>query len=137
MSTVFHYHVMELMSIEARGRLTSSINLRGDDRFFNFEGKPSNSQVSSFYKPLLRWLDRFLALNVSTTFVEFNLSDQSHLSPPVFLTILKRLESLKAQGGDVRVRWLYPETAKDIERLGRRYAEVSDIPFEQVSYKRR
>ncbi|MBC7124936.1 MAG: DUF1987 family protein, partial [Bacteroidales bacterium] len=35
---------------------------------------------------------------------------------------------------DVLVRWYYPEDDEDMQEAGEEYADIVDVPFEQIGY---
>jgi hypothetical protein len=37
-------------------------------------------------------------------------------------------------GKDVLVRWHFPDDDEDMEEAGEEYADIVEVPFEQVSY---
>ena len=55
-------------------------------------------------------------------------------SSKLLLDILMILEEMKDNGHDVLIKWHYPEEDEDMEEAGEEYADIVEVPFEQVSY---
>ena len=47
---------------------------------------------------------------------------------------MMKLESLHESGKEVLVKWFYPNDDEDMKEAGAEYADIVDIPFEQVGY---
>ena len=56
-------------------------------------------------------------------------------SSKLLLDVLMKLEEIHSDGHEVLVRWCYPEDDEDMRDAGEEYADIVDIPFEQVSYE--
>ena len=50
------------------------------------------------------------------------------------LDILSIFEEVKNGGGDVKIDWYFLEDDEDMEEAGEEYADIVEVPFEQVSY---
>ena len=46
-----------------------------------------------------------------------------------------KLEELHENGNDVLIKWYYPDDDEDMQEAGEEYAEIVDVPFEQISYE--
>ena len=51
----------------------------------------------------------------------------------MLLDVLMKLEELHQNGKDVLVKWHYPEDDEDMKEAGEEYADIVDIPFEQIA----
>jgi hypothetical protein len=45
-----------------------------------------------------------------------------------------KLEDLHNAGHEVLVKWHYPEDDEDMQEAGNEYADIVEIPFEQIGY---
>ena len=45
-----------------------------------------------------------------------------------------KLEEMHEDGKEILVKWFYPEDDEDMQEAGEEYADIVDVPFEQVSY---
>ena len=74
--------------------------------------------------------DLFLDKTVFT----FKLVYFNTASSKLLLDILMKLEDMHENGKEVLIKWYFPEDDEDMEEAGEEYADIVDIPFEQVSY---
>jgi hypothetical protein len=51
----------------------------------------------------------------------------------MLLDILMKLEELFHAGKEVLIKWHYAEDDEDMKEAGEEYADIVDVPFEQVS----
>lgn len=115
---------------------TPSIML--DDQTGNFElaGRSMPEDVASFYSPVLEWIDKYSLKPNEKTIFNFKLTYFNTASSKLILDILVKLEELHDNGNDVLIRWYYPDIDEDMKEAGEEYAEMIEVPFEQISYKK-
>jgi len=122
----------------------NSINIKGSGAFptvildpekgiFEISGRSLPEDVASFYSPILSWLDQYVASPKQKTVFEFKLTYYNTASSKLLLNIMLKLEEIGKKGYDVLVKWHYPEDDEDLQEAGEEYADLVDIPFEQVS----
>lgn len=51
----------------------------------------------------------------------------------MILDIMMKFEEMYQDGKDVLIRWFYPEDDEDMQEAGEEYADMVDVPFEQVA----
>jgi len=98
-------------------------------------GRSLPEDVAAFYEPILDWLDEYAESPNAKTVFDFKLVYFNTASSKLLLDILLKLEDLADEGNDVLVRWHYPEDDEDMEEAGEEYADIVDVPFEQVAYQ--
>ena len=54
-------------------------------------------------------------------------------SSKMLLDILMKLEDMHKAGKESLVKWYYPEDDEDMKEAGEEYADIVDVPFEQIS----
>jgi len=113
---------------------TPSIILDKDNEIFEISGRSLPEDVNTFYEPILNWLDEYTESPNSKTVFAFKLVYFNTASSKLLLDILMKLEEMYENGNDVLIKWYYPEDDEDMEEAGEEYADIVDIPFEQVSY---
>ena len=113
---------------------TPSVVLDADNNIMEISGRSLPEDVAAFYDPILDWLDEYAEGPNSKTVFDFKLVYFNTASSKLILDILLKLEDLADEGNDVLVRWHYPEDDEDMEEAGEEYADIVDVPFEQVSY---
>ncbi|MFW6100856.1 MAG: DUF1987 domain-containing protein, partial [Bacteroidota bacterium] len=105
-----------------------------DNEIFEISGRSLPEDVSTFYEPILNWLDEYAEDPNGKTVFSFKLVYFNTASSKLLLDILMKLESLYENGNDVFIKWYYPEDDEDMQEAGEEYADIVDIPFEQISY---
>lgn len=124
---------MEVIKIKGTDD-TPSIVLDKDNEIFEISGRSLPEDVSTFYEPILNWLDEYAEDPNSQTIFSFKLVYFNTASSKLLLDILMKLEELHENGNEVLIKWYYPEDDEDMQEAGEEYAEIVDIPFEQISY---
>ncbi|MFP3860448.1 MAG: DUF1987 domain-containing protein [Bacteroidales bacterium] len=124
---------MEVIKIKGTDD-TPNVILDKDNEIFEISGRSLPEDVTTFYEPILNWLDEYAESPNSKTVFSFKLVYFNTASSKLLLDILMKLEELHENGNDVLIKWYYPEDDEDMEEAGEEYADIVDIPFEQVSY---
>ena len=113
---------------------TPKVILDKDTELLEISGRSLPEDVASFYEPVLTWLDEYAQNPNKKTIFNFKLIYFNTASSKLLLDILMKLEEIHEAGHDVLIRWHFPEDDEDMEEAGEEYADIVDVPFEQVSY---
>ena len=113
---------------------TPKIILDAGNDIMEISGRSLPEDVSSFYEPVLNWLNEYAENPKKKTVFNFNLTYFNTASSKLLLDILMKLEEMHEKGQDVLIRWHFPEDDEDMAEAGEEYAEIVDVPFEQVAY---
>ena len=113
---------------------TPRIILDAGNEILEISGRSLPEDVSSFYEPVLNWLNEYAEKPNKKTIFNFKLTYFNTASSKLLLDILMKLEEMHEKGQDVLIRWHYPEDDEDMAEAGEEYADIVDVPFEQVSY---
>ena len=113
---------------------TPKIMLDVENDIMEISGRSLPEDVSSFYEPVLNWLNEYAENPNKKTVFNFKLTYFNTASSKLLLDILMKLEEMHEKGNDVLIRWHYPEDDEDMAEAGEEYADIVDVPFEQVSY---
>ena len=124
---------MESINIEATDE-TPKVVLDAAGNVFELTGRSLPEDVTTFYSPLLEWLSGYAASPNPLTKMVIKLDYFNTASSKMILDILLKLEEMKESGHDVLVSWHYAEDDEDMQEAGEEYAEIVEVPFEQVSY---
>ena len=114
---------------------TPSVTLDAANDLFEISGRSLPEDVTAFYAPILAWLDEYAGRPNAKTVFTFKLVYFNTASSKLLLDVLMKLEEIHSDGHEVLVRWCYPEDDEDMRDAGEEYADIVDIPFEQVSYE--
>lgn len=113
---------------------TPNVILDAENDIFEISGRSLPEDVTAFYEPILNWLDEYSESANEKTVFSFKLVYFNTASSKLILDILMKLEEMYEDGKDVLVKWHYPEDDEDMEEAGEEYADIVDVPFEQVGY---
>jgi hypothetical protein len=113
---------------------TPKVILDKDNDVMEISGRSLPEDVASFYDPILNWLDEYAEGPNGKTVFNFKLVYFNTASSKLLLDILMKLEEIHEAGNDVLIKWHYPEDDEDMEEAGEEYADIVDVPFEQVPY---
>jgi hypothetical protein len=113
---------------------TPNVILDATENNMEISGRSLPEDVSSFYGPILNWLSEYSKNPNQKTIFNFRLVYFNTASSKLILDILMKLEELNKKGNNVVVRWYYPEDDEDMQEAGNEYADIVEVPFEQISY---
>lgn len=124
---------MEVIKIKGTDD-TPTIILDKENGIFEISGRSLPEDVTTFYEPVLNWLDEYQEEANDQTAFAFKLVYFNTASSKLILDILMKLEEMHENGKEVLIKWFFPEDDEDMEEAGEEYADIVDVPFEQVSY---
>ncbi len=113
---------------------TPKIMLDAENEIFEISGRSLPEDVSSFYEPVLNWLNEYAENPKNKTVFNFKLTYFNTASSKLLLDILMKLEEMHEKGQEILIRWHYPEDDEDMAEAGEEYSDIVDVPFEQVPY---
>jgi hypothetical protein len=113
---------------------TPGIVMDAQNEIFEISGRSLPEDVTSFYEPVLTWLNGYAESPNPKTIVNFKLTYFNTASSKVLLDILMKFEEIHIAGKEVLIRWYSPDDDEDMQEAGEEYADIVDIPFEQLSY---
>jgi hypothetical protein len=105
-----------------------------ENKIFQISGRSLPEDVTVFYDPLLLWLDEYAKKSKEPMVFDFKLTYFNTASSKLLLDILLKLEEMRSRGKKVLVRWYYPKDDEDMKDAGLEYADIVEIPFEQIPY---
>jgi hypothetical protein len=125
---------MRALNIQG-GKSTPSINYDQDENIFSIKGSSLPENVYAFYKPVIDWLDEFLASPVLEPAMRIILKIQYYNSGTIrFLAeILNLLGKLRDKGLKFSVDWHYEADDDIIREAGEELAEIAGIEFNMIS----
>jgi hypothetical protein len=113
---------------------TPTVILDSENDIFEISGRSLPEDVTAFYEPIIRWLEDYSSNPNPKTVFTFKLVYFNTASSKLLLDILMKLEQMHEEGKELLIRWYYPEDDEDMQEAGEEYADIVDVPFEQVSY---
>ena len=125
---------MDALIIEATDD-TPKVVLDPSNNNFEFSGKSLPEDVTTFYGPVMDWLDGYAESTNPKTVVIFNLVYFNTASSKLILDILFKLEEIFDDGNDISIEWHYQEEDEDMEEAGEEYGDLVEMPLELKSYE--
>lgn len=113
---------------------TPSVTLDVANEIFEVSGRSLPEDVASFYEPILEWLDGYSEEAIAKTVFNFKLVYFNTASSKMLLDILLKLEEMYESGKEVLIKWHFPDDDEDMEEAGEEYADIVEVPFEQIGY---
>jgi hypothetical protein len=113
---------------------TPNVILDRENAIFEISGRSLPEDVAAFYEPILDWLEEYSEDPLEKTVFNFKLEYFNTASSKLLLDVLLKLEDMYDDGKDILVRWHFPDDDEDMEEAGEEYADIVEVPFEQVSY---
>jgi hypothetical protein len=113
---------------------TPNVVLDAAENVLEISGRSLPEDVSSFYGPILNWLVDYTKTPNPKTVFNFKLVYFNTASSKLILDILMKLEDLHKKGNEVLIKWYFPEDDEDMQEAGNEYADIVEVPFEQISY---
>jgi hypothetical protein len=112
---------------------TPTVMLDAAKDIFEISGRSLPEDVAAFYNPLIDWMEKYNQAAKPKTIFNFKLVYFNTASSKMLLDILMKLEELHNAGKEVLVKWHYAEDDEDMKEAGEEYADIVDVPFEQIS----
>jgi len=99
-----------------------------------FSGKSLPEDVSSFYSPILEWIEGYIANPLNETEVIFKMDYFNTASSKIILDILIKLEDINLSGNQLLVKWHYKTDDIDMKEAGEEYSDIVDVVFDIIAY---
>jgi len=125
---------MELIKIEQTNK-SPEVHLDKGKEVFEIIGRSIPENTQEFYSPILDWLGEYANDTNPTTNFQFKLEYFNTSSSKCILDICRALESIKQNGKDVKITWIYEEYDEDMLEAGEDYEAMVDVPFDIVMVK--
>lgn len=124
---------MNSLIIEERDD-SPKVSFSNENGKLEISGKSLPEDVSTFYAPILEWLNIYAQKPQPLTEFTFKLTYFNTSSSKLILDILTVMEKMNNEGKQVLINWYYPEFDEDMRDAGIEYSEMVDIPFKHFNY---
>ena len=102
---------------------------------FQLSGWSLPEDVTSFYRPVIEWLDGFSEKPAERLTLEVKLEYFNTASSKIILDILMKLEEIHQVGASViQVNWHYDQRDDDMLEAGEEYKDLVEVPFELLEF---
>lgn len=114
---------------------TPTIVLNNESGEFTISGRSLPEDVTSFYKPVLDWLEEFSGNPKDGAKFIFKLEYFNTASSKILLDVFMKLEEISEESGkSFSIIWNYQESDSDMQEAGEEYADLVTVPFEFIAY---
>lgn len=113
---------------------TPTINFDYNAGQFIVSGRSLPEDVTSFYAPVMTWLEQFASAPKDGVKFDFKLEYFNTASSKILLDLFMKLEEISDDSGKkFTIAWYYQDSDPDMKEAGEEYAELVSVPFEFVS----
>lgn len=107
---------------------TPKVILSKEEGLFEISGRSLPEDATSFYAPILSWLEEYSKDENDSTIFKVNLEYFNTASSKLILDVFTQLEDLK----NIKVQWFFHDDDEDMEEAGEEFSEIIDIDFELI-----
>ncbi|HPD95290.1 MAG: DUF1987 domain-containing protein [Bacteroidales bacterium] len=100
--------------------------------FLQISGRSIPEDSSSFFQPVLNWLEDYLKNPEQLTRVNIQMEYVNSNSNRMLFSILKLLDESYSQGHNIVINWYYEEDDDTIKNLGKDLQALVKVPFKLV-----
>jgi hypothetical protein len=104
---------------------TPSVLLDSEEGKLEFSGRSLPEDSTSFYRPILRWIEQYVACPNGNTNIAIKLEYFNTATSKVLLAILSKFEN----ASNVTVHWFHYEEDEDMLESGKEFEELVKLPF--------
>lgn len=112
---------------------TPAIDFNPATKELKISGRSLPEDVTTFYAPVLSWLDELEETPSGAFKFIVNLEYFNTASSKLILDILMRLEDIHTGGSNtIEIIWNYDKRDTDMEEAAEEYSELVEVPFQIV-----
>ena len=114
---------------------TPKIKLDKENSIIEMSGRSLPENVKEFYNPVINWLEEYIKAPNDKTKIVLNFEYFNTASSKMIMDILEKVKKIQEQGKEIDVDWYYIEEDDDMLEAGEDYSEITDVPFNFISYE--
>lgn len=115
---------------------TPDIRFDKENNVFSMSGNSLPEDVIAFYDEVNQWLENYVVDPNPETNFHVKMTYYNSASSKAIASIMAIFEKINGSGKKVKVFWHFLEDDEDMLESGKELSEITDIPFEFVSYVR-
>jgi hypothetical protein len=109
------------------------INLDAENNYFAISGRSIPENANTIFLPVIEWLNNYFKAPNTQTTLNFKLEYLNSSSSKKVTEILLLLEKQYEKGCKIKVHWYYASNDKSMEKKGRGFLSIFNIPFEIIA----
>jgi hypothetical protein len=114
---------------------TPEVKLDKENGKLEFSGRSLPENAKEFYNPIMNWLESYTEAPNDKTKVVFNFEYFNTASSKMIMDIIEKLKAIQENGKELDVDWCYLEEDDDMLEAGEDYSDITEIPFNFISYE--
>lgn len=99
---------------------------------FSIKGMSYQEYAKEFYVPVIQWIDAYAKNPLPETVVNIQFKYFNTSSAKSILSLLQRLNTLRAQGKKVVINWYYEKNDEQMIQDGENYSSLLNFPFNLI-----
>jgi hypothetical protein len=99
------------------------------DGIIKIRGRSMNENIIEFYTPIVTWIDSYISNPADLTCIDFNMEYLDGINLNIYISLLKKITSIKLGNKKCVINWYYEEGDEDILEKGEYISSVLDIHF--------
>jgi hypothetical protein len=111
---------------------TPSVKTDSNLGLLEISGRSNPENTIEVFKPIVNWVEEYVQNPGEKTTIVIQLEHFNTSSSKSLIGILKRLETLKKEGQEISINWLYDADDEDILEAGENFESVIEIPFNMI-----
>ncbi len=111
---------------------TPTVRSDSSQGLLEITGRSNPENTVEVFRPIVNWVEEYIQNPGEKTTVNIRLEHFNTSSSKSLIGILKRFESLKAEGREIIVNWHYEEDDEDILEAGENFESMVEIPFNMI-----
>ena len=112
---------------------TPEIDFNPGTKELKISGRSLPEDVTTFYAPVLEWLDELEESAIGKLKFIVNLEYFNTASSKLILDILMKLEDIHSGGSNsIEIIWNFDKRDTDMEEAAEEYSELVEVPFQII-----
>ncbi len=112
---------------------TPEIDFNPGTKELKISGRSLPEDVTTFYAPVLEWLDELEESVIGELKFIVNLEYFNTASSKLILDILMKLEDIHSEGSNsIEIIWNFDKRDTDMEEAAEEYSELVEVPFQII-----
>jgi hypothetical protein len=112
---------------------TPEIDFNPGTKELKISGRSLPEDVTTFYAPVLEWLDELEESAIGELKFTVNLEYFNTASSKLILDILMKLEDIHSGGSNsIEIIWNFDKRDTDMEEAAEEYSELVEVPFQII-----
>ena len=112
---------------------TPEIDFNPGTKELKISGRSLPEDVTTFYAPVLEWLDELEETAIGELKFIVNLEYLNTASSKLILDILMKLEDIHSEGSNsIEIIWNFDKRDTDMEEAAEEYSELVEVPFQII-----